>query len=123
VPAFREEPFVGPEAFPFTSQGELNRLVVHPGILEFVEAALGQRDFRLYQAGLWAKYAGAANYSQPLHVDRNHSVVPARPDPGWWFLEGFLYLSDVEEESGGGGMTTTRTQRRRSPRVNPRSVD
>jgi len=99
-PAFREEQFAGHQTFPFTSKGPLNRLVVHPRILEFVEVALDHRDIRLYQAGIWAKYAGAANYSQPLHLDRNHSLVPARMAPGWWYLEGFLYLNDVDESNG-----------------------
>ena len=100
APAFREEQFAGHRTFPFSSSGNLNRLVVHPRLLSFAEAALGQRDIRLYQAALWAKYAGAANYSQPFHRDRNHSLIPARTEPGWWYLEGFLYLNDVDEKSG-----------------------
>lgn len=99
-PAFREEQFDGHIKFPFATPGKLNRLLLHPRLTEFAELALGQEDIRLYQAGLWAKYAGTANYEQPLHVDRNHAVVPPRMEPGWWHMEGFLYLSDVDEESG-----------------------
>ncbi|MBN4047663.1 hypothetical protein JYT71_01505, partial [Acidimicrobiaceae bacterium AH-315-P05] len=99
-PAFREEQFVGHRTFPFSTGLDLNRLVLNERVLTFAEEALDSGDIRLYQAGLWAKYAGASNYSQPFHVDPNHSVVPARPDPGWWFLEGFLYLNDVDENNG-----------------------
>ena len=98
--AFREEQFDGHIKFPFATGGKLNRLLLHPRLVEFAQLALGDDDIRLYQAGLWAKYAGATNYEQPLHIDRNHSVVPARMDPGWWHMEGFLYLSDVDEHSG-----------------------
>jgi len=99
-PAFREEQFAGHRKFPFSTGPDLNRLVLDERVLEFAQDALGSYDIRLYQAGLWAKYAGAANYSQPFHVDGNHSVVPARSEPGWWHLEGFLYLNDVDENNG-----------------------
>ncbi len=99
-PAFREEQFDGHIKFPFATGGRLNKLLLHPRLTEFARLALGEKDIRLYQAGLWAKYAGAANYEQPLHIDRNHSVVPPRMEPGVWHMEGFLYLSDVDEDSG-----------------------
>ena len=41
---------------------------------------------------------GDVNYEQPLHRDTNHSLVPSRMEPGFWHLEGFLYLSDVDED-------------------------
>lgn len=99
-PAFREEQFVGHLSWPFHAGDALNRLVVEENVLAFAEAALGAPDIRLYQAGVWAKYAGAASYAQPFHLDRNHSWVPLRAERGWWFLEGFLYLSDVDDDSG-----------------------
>ena len=118
APAFREAQFAGHRTFPFSSEGKLNRLVVHPHLIKFAEAALGSRDIRLYQAGLWAKYAGAANYSQPFHRDRNHSLVPTRAEPGWWFLEGFLYLNDVDEKSGAPELL----RREDAPAVDPGGV-
>ncbi len=50
------------------------------------------------------------DYGQPFHQDRNHSIVPDRLEKGWWNMEGFLYLSDVEDDVGateilGGGPT------------------
>lgn len=114
-PAFREEQFDGHYTFPFTCAGKLNRLLVHPRVLELAEAALGERDIRLYQAGLFGKYAGAANYAQPLHRDRNHSIAPTRPDAGWWFLEGFLYLNDVDDSNGAPHLL----RREDAPRIDP----
>lgn len=98
-PAFRVDQFLGLRPFPFPGSGRLNRLVVHPQLLRFVRRALGTAAIRLYQAELWAKYAGVTDYEQPFHTDNNHSLLPARPEPGWWHLEGFLYLSDVDTTS------------------------
>jgi hypothetical protein len=82
-------------SFPFAGSGALSRLFVHPSIVDFAERALGSTDIRLYQAGASAKYSGLTNYEQPMHVDRNHSWIPAGDASPWWNLEGFLYLSDV----------------------------
>ncbi len=83
--------------FPFSGSGTLNRLYVHPSIVDFAERALGGTDIRLYQAQASAKYSGLTNYEQPMHVDRNHSWLPAGHEAPWWNLQGFLYLSDVLE--------------------------
>jgi hypothetical protein len=85
-------------AFPFAGSGALNRLCVHPSIVDFAERALGGTDLRLYQAHASAKYSGLTNYEQPMHIDRNHSWLPAGCGSPWFNLEGFLYLSDVAEE-------------------------
>lgn len=94
--AFRREQFLGRVYFPFPGSGALNRLAVHPHLVDFAERALQSTALRIYQMSVWAKYTGLTNYAQPLHQDQNHSVVPARMEPGWWHLEGFLYLSDVD---------------------------
>ena len=54
---------------------------------------------RIYQAAAWGKWAGTTNYEQPLHQDGNHSLLPPRMERGFWHLESFLYLSDVDEDS------------------------
>lgn len=96
-PAFRAEQFLGRRLFPFPGSGKLNRLAVHPNLVDFAERAMQSVDLRLYQMSLWAKYTGVADYEQPLHQDHNHAPVPPRCEPGWWHMEGFLYLSDVDE--------------------------
>jgi hypothetical protein len=84
--------------FPFPGSGALNRVCVHPSIVDFAERALDNADIRLYQAHASAKYAGVTNYEQPIHLDRNHSWLPVGSESPWWNLEGFLYLTDVTAE-------------------------
>ncbi len=95
---FRGSQFNGMRGFPFGGSGALNDLLVHPRMRGFADAAMQSDDLRIYQAAVWGKWAGAVNYEQPLHQDSNHSLLPPRMEPGFWHLEGFLYLSDVDED-------------------------
>ena len=96
-PGFRPEQHHWTGVFPFPGTGALNRLCVHPAIVDFAERALRASDLRLYQAGISAKYTGYTNYEQPMHTDRNHSWLPPKSEPPWLHLESFVYLSDVDE--------------------------
>ncbi|HUP86046.1 MAG TPA: hypothetical protein VM143_10300 [Acidimicrobiales bacterium] len=96
--AFRATQFEGMRGFPQAGCSALNDLFVHPRLAEFARLALAEDDVRLYQAAVWGKWAGAVDYEQPLHMDGNHSLLPPRMEPGFWHLESFLYLSDVEED-------------------------
>ena len=95
-PGFRPEQHLWRAEFPFSGSGRLNRLCVHPSVVEAAERLLQSTDLRLYQAALSAKYTGETNYEQPMHTDRNHSWLPPRAEAPWWHLESFLYLSDVD---------------------------
>jgi hypothetical protein len=95
--SFRATQFDGMRGFPQDGCDALNDLFVHPRLAEFARLALGDDDVRIYQAAIWGKWAGAVNYEQPLHVDSNHSLLPPRMERGFWHLETFLYLSDVDE--------------------------
>jgi hypothetical protein len=95
-PGFRPEQHRWGHEFPFMGTGALNRLYVHPTIVDFAERALETRDIRLYQSHVSARYTGDADYEQPMHTDRNHSFLPSVPGPPWWHVEMFVYLSDVE---------------------------
>lgn len=97
---FRNSQFDGTTLFPLPNCPALNRLFVHPAIVGFAKAALMTDELRLYQSRLWSKVGGHTNYEQPLHCDGNHSLVPTRSEPGFWFVEMFLYLSDVDEHNG-----------------------
>lgn len=108
-PGFRGAQFDGTTLFPLRNCPSLNRLFVHPAIVGFARAALGDDDLRIYQSRLWSKVGGHTNYEQSLHCDGNHSLVPIRSEPGFWFVEMFLYLSDVDETNG-------------APRLVPRSA-
>jgi hypothetical protein len=96
-PAFRPEQHRFSSEFPFYGSGLLTRLCVHPSVVDFMERTLQTDDLRIYQAQVSAKYAGDANFEQPMHTDRNHSLLPPRMEPPWWHVESFLYLSDVDE--------------------------
>jgi len=80
---------------------DLNRLAFHPDLLDLAERFLGSADLRLYDAELWAKYAGAADYDQQHHRDfGNHSlVVPKRSGPATQ-MTSWILLSDVGEQDG-----------------------
>lgn len=96
-PGFRGAQHRWSAPFPFPGTGDLNRLCVHRSIVDFAERALGTEDVRLYLAHASAKYSGLTNYEQPMHIDRNHSWLPAGTAAPWWNLQSFLYLSDVGE--------------------------
>jgi hypothetical protein len=96
-PGFRPEQHHWAGVFPFPGTGALNRLCVHPHIVDFVERALQATDLRLYQAGISAKYTGYTNYEQPMHTDRNHSWLPPSSHKPWLHVETFVYLSDVDD--------------------------
>jgi len=95
---FRATQFDGMRGFPFHGCRHLNDLYVHPRLVEFARVALADDDLRIYQASAWGKWAGAINYEQPLHQDGNHSLIPPRMEPGFWHMETFLYLSDVDDD-------------------------
>ena len=97
-PGFRSAQGLWSDPFPFPGSGVLNRLCVHPAIVDFAERALESPDIRLYQIHATVKYEGVTNYEQPMHTDRNHSFLPAIPEAPWRNLEGFLYLTDVTED-------------------------
>ena len=116
-PGFRPEQQLWSDVFPFRGSGILNRLCVHPSVIDFAERALDTQDIRLYQIHLTAKYEGLTNYEQPMHTDRNHSWLPAVGSPPWWNLEGFLYLSDVTAADNPTRMVSIRDSKGVSPRT------
>jgi hypothetical protein len=116
-PGFRPEQHRWRREFPFGGSGALNRLCVHPSIVNFAERTLGTAALRLYQAGLSAKYTGETNYEQPMHTDRNHSWLPPRGRAPWWHLETFLYLSDVDEASAPTHLVSIQDSVGRKPTV------
>src|SRR3974390_1890719 len=92
--------FAGVEEFPYRSW-DLNRLAVHPDLVDAAERYLGTTDLHLYKVELWAKYAGAVDYDQPLHRDYG-SHTPGGPRGAHRFeqLTTFVFLSDVTEAEG-----------------------
>jgi hypothetical protein len=99
-PEYATSQFAGVEEFPYRSW-DLNRLAFHPDLVDAAERFLATRELHLYKVELWAKYAGAANYEQPLHRDYgSHSLVVPRRDGRYQQLTTFIFLSDVTLEDG-----------------------
>lgn len=98
--AYAAGQFAGVEEFPYRSW-DLNRLAFHADLVDAAERYLGTTELHLYKVELWAKYAGAVNYDQPLHRDfGSHSLVVPRLDGRYQQITTFIYLSDVTEEDG-----------------------
>ena len=92
--------FAGVEEFPYRSW-DLNRLAIHPDLVDLAERFLGTVELHLYKVELWAKYAGAIDYDQPLHRDYgSHSLVVPRRDGRYQQMTTFVFLSDVTAEDG-----------------------
>jgi hypothetical protein len=92
--------FAGVEEFPYRSW-DINRLAFHPDLVDAAERYLGTAELHLYKVELWAKYAGAVDYDQPLHRDYgSHSLVVPRLDGQYQQITTFIYLSDVSEDDG-----------------------
>ena len=92
--------FAGVEEFPYRSW-DLNHLAFHPDLVDAAERYLGTTELHLYKVELWAKYAGAIDYDQPLHRDYgSHSLVVPRVDGRYQQMTTFVFLSDVTEEDG-----------------------
>ena len=97
---YRAGQFAGVEEFPYRSW-DLNRLAFHPDLVDAAERFLGTTELHLYKVELWAKYAGAADYDQPLHRDYgSHSLVVPRRDGRYQQMTTFVFLSDVGEADG-----------------------
>ena len=99
-PRFSLSQFAGVEEFPYRSW-DLNRLAFHPDLVDAAERVLGTRELHLYKVELWAKFAGAIDYDQPLHRDYgSHSLVVPRRDGAYQQMTTFIFLSDVTDEDG-----------------------
>ena len=97
---YAQSQFAGVEEFPYRSW-DLNHLAFHPDLVDAAERYLGTAELHLYKVELWAKYAGAINYDQPLHRDYgSHSLVVPRRDGRYQRLTTFVFLSDVTTADG-----------------------
>lgn len=96
-PSYARSQFAGLRTFPARSWA-VNRLAFHPDLVDAVERFLGSTDLQLYKGEIWAKYAGAVDYDQPLHRDfGNHSLVVPRLDGFAMQVTSFILLSDVTD--------------------------
>jgi hypothetical protein len=103
---FTADQWAGIESFPVPS-AELSLLAVSDRVVDLAETLLADRDLRISSAEAWAKYAGAADYDQPMHRDYlNHTLMVPADDPRFRQLEMFVYLVDVPPELGPPGLVS-----------------
>ena len=96
----RDEADAGQVEFPFESDA-LNDISAHPRIIAIVEELVGTTDILLSQSAIWAKYAGAADYEQGLHLDyQGNTLVVPRDDGDYRQVNMILYYSDVTADLG-----------------------
>jgi Phytanoyl-CoA dioxygenase (PhyH) len=99
-PEYATGQFAGVHEFPYRSW-DLNRLAFHPDLVDAAERLLATSELHLYKVELWAKYAGAVNYDQPLHRDYgSHSLVVPRREPRYQQITTFIFLSDISDADG-----------------------
>ena len=92
--------FAGLRLFPYPSW-HLNRLAVHPDLVDGARRLCGTEDLHLYKVELWAKYAGAVDNDQVHHYDYgNHSLVVPKLAGRHTQMTCFILLSDVTEADG-----------------------
>jgi hypothetical protein len=92
--------FAGLRFFPYPLW-ELNRVAVHPDLVDAAERFLDSSDIEIYKVELWAKYSGAINYDQAHHRDfSNHTLVAPRADGKYAQMTTIILLSDVTALDG-----------------------
>lgn len=92
--------FAGLRFFPYSAWA-LNRLAVHPDLVDAAERFCGTADVHLYKVELWGKYAGAIDYDQPHHRDYgNHDLVVPKLGGTHRQMTTFILLSDVTDADG-----------------------
>lgn len=97
---FARSQFAGLRYFPYPTWS-LNKVCVHPDLIDAAERLLEAKDIEIYKVELWAKYSGAINYDQPHHRDfGNHSLVVPRRDRRHTQMTTFILLSDVTAVDG-----------------------
>lgn len=93
----RRSTIAGAQMWP-TRDLTLDLLPVHPTLVAIAEDLIRTPDIALLRATYWAKYAGAADYEQHLHLDYpNQSLVVPDEDE---MVSFFLFLSDVTAVDG-----------------------
>jgi hypothetical protein len=86
--------------FPFAGDA-LNHVSTHPEIIALVEKLLGTSGVMLSQSAIWAKYAGAGDYEQGLHLDyQGNTLVVPRDDRDYRQVNMILYYTDVTDDLG-----------------------
>jgi len=86
--------------FPYVGDA-LNRVAVHPFLVEFAERLLGHRDLALSHGAIVGKYAGKGDYEQELHMDfSNNTLAYPLREPRYSDIPMIVYYTDVTLDLG-----------------------
>ncbi len=89
------------DTIPFNCSPALNLIAVHPALMGLARALLGTQDVLLYQAEVWAKFTGDADYDQDFHTDYgNHTLTAPSEDARFNSVTTLCYFTDVTEAHG-----------------------
>lgn len=93
--------FSGMANFPFRGL-ELCNIATDPAIMTVASQLLEAASVQLYQAQIWAKYAGVAKYEQTHHRDyaKNTAFGPRLANGRCEFIGMFVFLEDVSADNG-----------------------
>lgn len=84
-----------------TGVPRLDLLPFHERLRSIAEQLIGSDDLRLMRGGYQAKFAGAADFDQVLHLDyTNHTLVVLPPGEASTMVGFFAYFSEVTPEAG-----------------------
>jgi hypothetical protein len=92
--------FSAMQYFPFPGSA-LNRLVVHPDLVDAAARYCETADLDIYKVELWGKYSGGVDYDQPHHRDYGgHTLTVPKLADTFRQMTTFILLSDVTLENG-----------------------
>lgn len=86
--------------FPYVGDA-LNRVAVHPFLVDFAERLLGHSDLALSHGAIVGKYAGKGDYEQELHMDfTNNTLAYPLRQPQYSDIPMIVYYTDVNVDLG-----------------------
>ena len=92
--------FSGIRHYPFPGAA-LNRLVVHPDLVDAAARYCGTTDLDIYKIELWGKYSGAVDYDQAHHRDyAGHTLTVTKDADDFRMMTTFILLSDFTLDNG-----------------------
>lgn len=92
--------FSGLRHYPFPGTA-LNRLVVHPDLVDAATRYCGTTELDIYKIELWAKYSGGVDYEQAHHRDYGgHTLTVTKESDDFRMMTTFILLSDVTLDTG-----------------------
>lgn len=101
IGAFSASQFLNFDQMPYLASPAINLISMHPDLIRFARALLGEDQVHCYQSHTWAKYTGEADYDQMFHCDyRNHTLTVPADEASLRTVNFVIYLNDVTDDLG-----------------------